>query len=160
MALESGGRPWLLYGTVGLHFTVRIRCRQRGWFGFFLGYLIACWEQRLLGKQVHACTEKQFPAEIKWLNSASAAYQIETSPVPLACHPTQNSYVFFSTGLPYFNHRTKAVASIQTSRSALGGSAEAQSSISLDNGWDVLKLAPLRSHSPKFTGMIPLQEGK
>ena len=30
MTLESGGSPWLLYATVGLHFTVRIRCRQRG----------------------------------------------------------------------------------------------------------------------------------
>lgn len=34
-------------------------------FGFFLRYLIAWWEQRLLGKQVYACTEKQFPAAIK-----------------------------------------------------------------------------------------------
>ena len=88
---------WPLYGVIWFNVTVRIRPRECC-FGFFLRYLIACWEQRLLRKQVYACTEKQFPVEIKWLNVALAAYQIETSPVPLAFHPAPHSYVLFLLG--------------------------------------------------------------
>lgn len=39
--------------------------------------------------------EKKFPVEIKWLNSAWVAYQIKTSPAPLAYSSTPSSYVLW-----------------------------------------------------------------
>lgn len=38
---------------------------------------------------------KKFPVEIKWLNSAWVAYQIKTSPAPLAYSSTPSSYVLW-----------------------------------------------------------------
>lgn len=39
--------------------------------------------------------KKKFPVEIKWLNSAWVAYQIKTSPAPLAYSSTPSSYVLW-----------------------------------------------------------------
>lgn len=42
-----------------------------------------------------ALKKKKFPVEIKWLNSTCTAYQIETSPAPLASSSTPSSYVLW-----------------------------------------------------------------
>lgn len=93
------GYPRIKCLSYWVHCFAKINCKGRLLIRFFLRYLLACWEQRLMGKQVYACTQKEkkkkFPVEIKWLNSAWVAYQIKTSPAPLAYSSTPSSYVLW-----------------------------------------------------------------
>lgn len=84
------------------------------WYGFFLRHLLACWEQRLMGKQVDACTQREKKKVLSWdkmiklcLNGLSD-WNIPCT-FGLQLHPTQ--LFSLAATVPRFDHRRDAVLS-------------------------------------------------
>lgn len=110
--------------------------------------------------------QKKVPVEIKWLNHAWAAYQIKTSPAPLASSSTLSSYALW---LPCCTCliREGTLSCAQTSWSSL----QKRESVARqfycleqqrDTGWDdgtcLLTQTPLHPASLQFPDSTPLHE--